>query len=91
MARVARHLVVHGVVQGVGFRWSAAREAARLGVAGWVRNRSDGDVEAVVEGEQDAVGAFVGWARQGPRGSAVTSVDVTDQPPGQRASFEIEH
>ncbi|WP_273651704.1 acylphosphatase [Cellulomonas fimi] len=90
MTRVARHVVVHGFVQGVGYRWSAAREAARLGVAGWVRNRSDGAVEAVVEGDADAVDAFVGWARQGPRGASVSSVDVTDEAPGHRVSFEIE-
>ncbi|GCD20913.1 acylphosphatase [Cellulomonas algicola] len=90
MAHVARRVVVHGVVQGVGYRWSAAREAARLGVAGWVRNRSDGAVEAVVEGDAEAVHEFVGWARQGPRGASVTSVDVTDEAPGHRVSFEIE-
>lgn len=90
MARVRRRLVVRGVVQGVGYRWTAAGEAGRLGVAGWVRNRSDGTVEAVVEGDPEAVDAFVAWARRGPRGAAVTSVDVVEEPVEHLTAFDVE-
>ncbi len=90
MTRVRRHLVVRGFVQGVGFRWTAAHEAQRLGVAGWVRNRADGAVEAVVEGDEPAVDAFVGWARHGPRGASVSSLEVTAQEPEHLVSFDVE-
>lgn len=76
----ARHLVVHGTVQGVFFRASAESEASRLGVTGWVRNRSDGTVEMVVEGDDEAVGQMVAWARRGPERAEVTAVDVEDHP-----------
>lgn len=76
----ARHLVVHGTVQGVFFRASAESEASRLGVAGWVRNRSDGTVEMVVEGDDAAVGQMVSWAGHGPERAEVTAVDVEDHP-----------
>ena len=59
-------LVIHGRVQGVFFRDSMRREAIRLGIAGWVRNRSDGTVEATVQGEPDAVEAILRWAHRGP-------------------------
>jgi acylphosphatase len=89
MGTTRRRLVVHGMVQGVGFRWSMAREADRRGARGWVRNRDDGAVEAVVEGEDDAVAAVVAWARRGPAGAAVTDVDVHDEAPEHLGSFEI--
>jgi acylphosphatase len=77
----ARHLVVHGTVQGVFFRASAEQEAARLGVGGWVRNRADGTVEMVAEGDDEAVEALVRWAHEGPARASVTGVDVTDREP----------
>ncbi len=77
-AIVTRHLVVHGLVQGVGYRWSMVQAAQRLGVRGWVRNRRDGNVEALVAGEADAVEALVHWARQGPAGARVDAVDVNE-------------
>jgi len=77
-AIITRHLVVHGLVQGVGYRWSMVQAAQRLGVRGWVRNRRDGKVEALVAGEPDAVEALVHWARQGPAGARVEAVDVTE-------------
>ncbi|WP_018331541.1 acylphosphatase [Actinomycetospora chiangmaiensis] len=83
----ARHLVVHGTVQGVFFRASAEQEARRLGVAGWVRNRSDGTVEMVAEGDDEAVDALVGWAHQGPPRADVTGVDVTDREPEGLTDF----
>lgn len=69
------HLIIHGHVQGVFFRDSMRREAQRLGVAGWVRNRSDGSVEAVVQGEPAAVDAIVHWAHRGPEYAHVERVE----------------
>lgn len=77
-ATITRHLVVHGLVQGVGYRWSMVQAAQRLGVRGWVRNWRDGKVEALVAGEADAVEALVHWARQGPAGARVAAVDVSE-------------
>jgi acylphosphatase len=75
---MAKHLVISGRVQGVGFRYSMAEEAERLGVTGWVRNRRDGTVEAVVDGDQLALEAILIWARLGPRGAGVTDVQVSE-------------
>jgi acylphosphatase len=75
--RLCRNLRIHGVVQGVGFRYAIHREALRLGVGGWARNRRDGTVEAVVEGSSEAVEAIIAWARRGPAASEVARVDVT--------------
>jgi acylphosphatase len=71
-----RHVVVHGFVQGVGFRFAVERAANSRGVAGWVKNRADGTVEAVFEGEQNDVEVLVDLCRCGPRGAAVERVDV---------------
>jgi acylphosphatase len=67
---------VRGRVQGVGFRASAAHEARRLGVDGWVRNRPDGSVELEARGGPAAVDALCAWLAQGPRGARVTGVDA---------------
>jgi acylphosphatase len=67
---------VHGGVQGVGFRYSARLEADRIGVAGWVRNRYDGTVEAEVEGDEASVQAMLDWFSRGPRGARVDSVET---------------
>lgn len=75
-----RHLHIIGRVQGVGFRYWMQGAAQVLGVAGWVRNCSDGSVEAMVQGEEAAVMALVQQAHQGPRGARVEQVDVQ---PGQ--------
>ncbi len=77
---MARHLKISGRVQGVGFRYSMAEEAERLGVTGWVRNRRDGTVEAVLDGAPDSVSALLAWARCGPRGAQVTDVQVAEIP-----------
>ncbi len=78
MPLVVRHLAIRGRVQGVGYRYSMRHEALRLGVHGWVRNRLDGSVEAVVSGNAAAVQALIAWARRGPAGAHVTAVDVQD-------------
>lgn len=67
---------VKGVVQGVGFRYFARREAVRLGLTGWVANQSDGSVEAAAEGPRAALAQFVERMSAGPPGSSVTDVDV---------------
>jgi acylphosphatase len=67
-------------VQGVGFRASAAHEARRLGVAGWVRNLPDGRVELEARGAPAAVDALCAWLAQGPRGARVTGVDIYEVP-----------
>ena len=76
MQQHTRHLVLVGRVQGVGFRYSMARKARDLGLTGWVRNRADGSVEAVVQGSPEAVARIVAWARHGPPQSAVDHVEV---------------
>jgi acylphosphatase len=77
--RVARQVLVRGHVQGVSFRDSARRVAERHGVAGWVANRDDGAVEAVLEGPSDDVEAVIDQFRQGPRGASVERVEVRER------------
>jgi acylphosphatase len=84
-----RRVVIHGHVQGVFFRDSTRRLAERHGVAGWARNNRDGTVEAVFEGEPDAVERLVAFAREGPRGAAVERVDVFDEEPEGTTGFSI--
>ncbi len=71
-----RHLVITGRVQGVAFRASMAQEANRRGVSGWVRNRSDGSVEAMIAGTDEQVAAMIAWARRGPPMASVDHVAV---------------
>jgi acylphosphatase len=75
---MAKHLVISGSVQGVGYRYAMAEEAERLGVTGWVRNRRDGTVEAVADGAAHAVDALLAWARRGPPAARVTGVQVSE-------------
>ena len=84
-----RRVMVHGHVQGVFFRDTVRREAERRSVAGWVRNRDDGAVEAVFEGPLDQVDALVELSRHGPRGARVESVEVGEQPPEGLSGFEV--
>ena len=70
------HLFVRGRVQGVYFRASAQREARRLGLTGWVKNRADGAVEILAEGDEEAIKELTGWAHRGPGASRVDAVDV---------------
>ena len=78
---VRKRVVVHGDVQGVFFRDSTEKEAQRRGVAGWVRNREDGSVEAVFEGDEGSVDALVDFCRSGPSQASVERVDVEDEEP----------
>ena len=72
-------LLIEGRVQGVFFRVSAVEQAARLGIKGWVRNRRDGSVELLAEGEDAAVDALVSWCRHGPPRARVDRVQVERQ------------
>lgn len=78
-----RCLLVRGRVQGVGYRASLRAEALRLGLTGWVRNREDGTVEALVVGSGPAVDALVAWARTGPRFARVSTVDLREATPAE--------
>lgn len=80
---------MHGFVQGVGFRYAVARAAESRGVAGWVRNRADGTVEAVFEGELEAVGSLVGFSEEGPRGALVERLEVVEEEPEGLTRFEV--
>lgn len=73
---IVRHLQISGRVQGVGFRYHMCRAANKFGITGWVRNRRDGSVEAMVAGAPDAVEKIIAWARRGPRQAVVTSVEI---------------
>ena len=86
---IRRHVVVHGTVQGVFFRASCQQEAARLGVTGWVRNRSDGTVEAELEGPDDVVEQMLAWCRTGPPRAAVTRVEVAPVKPLGGRGFDV--
>jgi acylphosphatase len=87
--KVRRRVVVRGNVQGVFFRDSCRSEAGSRGVAGWVSNRPDGAVEAVFEGEPDAVSAMVDWCSHGPGGADVDSVDESAEEPEGLSGFQI--
>jgi acylphosphatase len=82
------HLVIHGRVQGVFFRQSMLREALNMSITGWVRNRSDGKVEAIVQGESNAVDAIVRWAQRGPERASVERVEMLSTE-GSYSNFEI--
>ncbi len=86
---VRRRVIVHGRVQGVFFRGTTEVEAARRGVAGWVRNRSDGCVEAVFEGDPDAVAALVAFCGRGPRHALVSRIEVLEEAPEGLRGFQV--
>jgi acylphosphatase len=86
---IRRRVIVRGLVQGVFFRDSTRRLAQRHGVAGWVANRADGMVEAVFEGEADAVERLVAFSREGPRGAEVESIEVTEEEPEGLSGFSV--
>ena len=81
------HVRIAGRVQGVGFRYATGRRARSLDVAGWVRNNSDGSVEAVFEGEPERVDALVAWCRRGPGGARVDDMTVELEAPNGERGF----
>lgn len=89
MAGTAKRVIVTGQVQGVFFRDTCRQEATARGVHGWVRNLPDGSVEAVFEGEPEAVDALVEWAHQGPPAAFVDDVEVNGQEPRGHSAFEV--
>lgn len=90
MAATRAHVLVSGRVQGVNFRDATRRQARALGVTGWVRNKADGRVEAVFEGEEAYVRRMVEWCRQGPPVARVDEIEVEWQPyTGEFDSFEV--
>ena len=86
---IRRRIVVSGLVQGVWFRDSCRSEARRAGIAGWIRNREDGRVEATFEGEPDGVLTLVNWCMHGPPRAQVTEVEVTEEEPEGEVGFRI--
>jgi acylphosphatase len=86
---IRRRVVAHGRVQGVFFRDSTQREARSAGVSGWVTNRSDGAVEAVFEGDEDAVARMVEFVRRGPGHADVEDVEVHDEEPEGLEGFNV--
>ncbi|MGH3052468.1 MAG: acylphosphatase [Gaiellaceae bacterium] len=84
-----KRVVIHGQVQGVFFRDTARRLAEQHGVAGWARNNWDGTVEAVFEGEPEAVERLVAFAHEGPRGAGVQEVDVHDEDEQGLRGFDV--
>jgi acylphosphatase len=86
---IRRRVVVHGFVQGVFFRDSVRRLAQQRDVSGWVANRWDGTVEAVLEGAPEAVERVVAFCREGPRGAQVESVDVSEEEPEGLSGFSV--
>lgn len=86
---IRRRARVTGRVQGVWFRACTQTMAAELGLAGWVRNRSDGSVEAVFEGPEEAVRKALEWCRTGPPHARVETVDTREEPPAGLEGFEV--
>ncbi|TMM02882.1 MAG: acylphosphatase [Actinobacteria bacterium] len=84
-----RRVVVHGRVQGVGFRYALARAAQTRGVAGWARNRADGSLEAVFEGDADSVESLIRFCHEGPRGAEVDRVEVFEDEPEGLSRFDV--
>jgi len=90
--KVRVHIVVSGRVQGVFFRAETAEKARELGVTGWVKNLSEGRVEAVFEGERDKVRELVEWAKKGPSGAIVNHIDLArEEYKGEFTNFEIKY
>lgn len=83
------HVLIKGKVQGVGFRASTRRRAKNLELAGWVKNRDSGDVEAVFEGSKESINEMLDWCKKGPSLAKVVDVKVEDEEPKVLESFEV--
>ena len=83
-----RRLVITGLVQGVGFRYSMAAQARLLGISGWVRNRRNGSVEAMIAGDAGQIEEMLAWSRIGPAGAAVDNV-LIETATGEFSTFEM--
>ncbi len=83
-----RRVVITGLVQGVGFRYAMVAQARLLGITGWVRNRRDGSVEAVISGDAGQVEAMLDWSRNGPAGASVDNV-MSETASGDYRDFEL--
>jgi acylphosphatase len=87
---LARHFIVRGRVQGVGFRWFVEREAHMFKISGWVRNNPDGTVELFAQGTRDQLAGLHSHLREGPRAARVDAVDVSDaEPIASLSSFQV--
>lgn len=92
MAKVRAHVIISGKVQGVYFRAETREQALSLGVAGWVRNRPDGNVEGIFEGDRDLVEKLIDWCRQGPPKAVVVDVNIDwEDYRGDLGRFEINY
>jgi len=91
VANVRKHAIIKGLVQGVWFRATTREQALAHHVTGWVKNRGDGNVEAVFEGETDDVEKVIQWCHRGPAGARVKEVEVeTEEYIGEYSTFSIE-
>ena len=86
---IARHVWITGLVQGVGFRWYAREQARDLGLVGWVKNLSDGRVEAWIEGPSASVESMLAWLERGPPSGHVSDLDVREAEPERGERFEV--
>lgn len=92
MNPVRVHLKITGYVQGVFYRATTRETAVRLGLHGWVRNRPDGSVELVAEGEESEINKLIDWCQKGPAGADVHDVEVSrEKPTGEFTEFAIRH
>ncbi len=90
--QVRAHAVISGRVQGVFFRMETQRAARRIGVTGWVRNKADGTVEAIFEGDEDRVASVLEWCKQGPPHARVDNIDVKMAAfSGEFESFDVRY
>jgi acylphosphatase len=89
--RILFRIHVTGFVQGVGFRWSAAREAWKRDITGYVKNMPDGSVYLEAEGTREQLEGFAAWCRHGPGRGFVDNAEVTEAPPSGYGEFRIEH
>lgn len=86
---IARHVIIHGLVQGVYYRATTQQAARQFSINGWVRNCPNGTVEAVLEGDDKNVEQLLTWMRRGPSGARVSGVDICQATPKGATEFSI--